>query len=515
MLFSSIEFIFVFLPIVLFGYHLLLARGMGRSALVWLLLCSVFFYAWWKLDYLWLLLASMAVNYSIGRYLGMHRSRGVLALGIVLNLAPLAYYKYSAFVVSNVDALLGASIPYSHKLLPLAISFFTFQQIACLVDVWRRTTPPTRDPVKYAVLVAFFPHLIAGPIVHYRELIGQFDQVLGRARAIAARYWSSGAMIFLTGLFKKVCVADYFGVHVDAFYHAVGSGVAFGWLEAWVGTLSYTLQLYFDFSGYSDMALGLALFCGIALPVNFNSPYKSRSVAEFWRRWHITLSNFLRDYIYIPLGGNRRGFHRQAANALIVMAIGGIWHGAGWTFLLWGLMHGVGIVGNHYWEAAVPRRLPAPLAWLLTMLFVHVGWVLFRSPDFAIAGQVASAMFTPSAMGLPKGIAAALAHHVPWHVTASVIFTEAVGLPMLIGALALGILAVATLPNAYQLFGTPLRLIEEHVETVAEKQADAGVPTPLRRMPAWAWGMIGGAAFYLAVSAMLHGAESPFLYFNF
>jgi alginate O-acetyltransferase complex protein AlgI len=397
MLFNSIPFLFYFLPVAFAGY-LVLSRYPGRaSMLLWLTALSLFFYAYWNPPFILLLLGSIGVNYMLGRVLMVTPSKAILTLGVAINLAAIAVFKYAGFAVMTVNALTGANLPDPSIVLPLAISFFTFQQIAYLVDVYQGKVRDT-DFVHYALFVSFFPQLIAGPIVHHGEIIPQFREK--RERWVHPADVVAGAAIFIVGLQKKVVIADGIAVYADTVF-ANAAGHPPGMIAAWTGALAYTFQIYFDFSGYTDMAIGLARMFGIRLPENFNSPYKAVNIIDFWRRWHMTLSRFLRDYLYIPLGGNRRGEVRRHANILITMLLGGLWHGAAWTFVIWGGLHGVALVINHLWHG-LRRRLGHDLehstpfgnalSRTLTLLAVIFGWVLFRAESFADAGTIMAGM---------------------------------------------------------------------------------------------------------------------------
>jgi D-alanyl-lipoteichoic acid acyltransferase DltB (MBOAT superfamily) len=316
----------------------------------------------------------------------------LLFIGIIFNIGLIAYYKYSDFFISNLNQFFSLEIPLLHLVLPLAISFFTFNQIAFLVDCYVGETKENNF-VNYALFVTFFPHLIAGPIVHHREMIPQF--LSKRTLVFNYQNFSHGLFLFAVGLFKKVIIADSIAQWVGAGFSAKYLTM----IEAWSTALSYTLQLYFDFSGYSDMALGLALMFNIRFPLNFNSPYKANSIIDFWRRWHITLSTFLRNYIYIPLGGNRKGELRRYTNLMITMLVGGLWHGASWTFVFWGGLHGIALVLNHLW-----RNMGFKMHWLLgrvfCFLFVVVGWVFFRAESFGQAMVVLKGMINFQNTGL-------------------------------------------------------------------------------------------------------------------
>src|SRR5213078_193112 len=377
MLFSSYTFLFQFLPATVLAFAAA-RRHSPRAGIMVLAGASLFFYGAWRPVYLLLLIASITINFALGlRMQDPLRRRAAGSFGVALNLAVLCYFKYTNFIFDSLNVLTGAPLPFVNIILPLGISFFTFQQIAYLVDVMRGARVE-RDIVSYTLFVSFFPHLIAGPLVHHAEMIPQFKRGrTGRSAVLAAR----GLAIFAAGLFKKVVIADNLAQFVSpVFAHLdAGGGVTTSW--AWLATLAYTLQIYFDFSGYSDMAIGLALLFGIRLPVNFRSPYKASSIIEFWRRWHITLSRFLRDYLYIPLGGNRRGRVRTYVNLLVTMLLGGLWHGAAWRFVLWGGMHGTGLAVERWWDerrgtTAVHRPW---LRWLLTFHMVCLAWVFFRA----------------------------------------------------------------------------------------------------------------------------------------
>ncbi|WP_432471632.1 MBOAT family O-acyltransferase [Amphritea sp. HPY] len=402
MLFNSYTFVFLFLPIVWAGFLLIGTRGHHRVAVSWLVAASLFFYGWWNPAYLGLILGSMLFNYALGTQLhsseNSSTSRKLLLLsGIAANLGLLGYYKYANFFIDNLNQILSSPIEFGQVLLPLAISFFTFQQIAYLVDAYRGYTREYNF-LQYCLFVTFFPQLIAGPIVHHKQMMPQF---LSEATyRYNAKKVAQGLTLLTLGLFKKVIIADKLSLYVHQVFNAADNGVALSPLEAWYGALCYTFQLYFDFSGYADMAIGIALLFGITLPFNFNSPYKSLNITDFWRRWHITLSHFLRDYVYIPLGGNRKGEFRRYQNLLLTMLLGGLWHGAGWTFVIWGGMHGLMLAVNHLWQSLINRlqipRLPSllsnSLSWLLTFTAVVFAWVVFRAENMDSALRVWQAM---------------------------------------------------------------------------------------------------------------------------
>ena len=413
MLFNSYIFIFLFLPVTLLVFYRIGARGHFRVAIAWLVGASLFFYGWWNPAYLGLLLASLIFNYAFGmllagaRSMGLARRRVLLTIGVGANLAVLGYFKYANFFLGGVNALTGAHMEFARVILPLGISFITFQKIAYLVDAHRGETREY-DFLQFCLFVTFFPQLIAGPIVHHREVIPQFNET--RLYRLNYENLAVGLTIFAIGLFKKVLIADSAALHATPVFDAAAHGAALTLLDAWSGALAYTLQLYFDFSGYSDMAIGLARLFGIRLPINFHSPYKAVNIIDFWRRWHITLSRFLRDYLYFALGGNRKGPVRRYANLLITMLLGGLWHGAGWTFVFWGGLHGLYLAINHAWQA-LRRRLggdPArsttagrALARFVTFLAVVVAWVFFRAGNLDAALVLLRGMSGLSGVLLP------------------------------------------------------------------------------------------------------------------
>jgi D-alanyl-lipoteichoic acid acyltransferase DltB (MBOAT superfamily) len=390
---------FVFLGLAVLGFRLL-EKDAPTGRRVFLLLASYAFYAWWRADFLALLCGSTLVNYALGREIErrqarQHDRRALLIAGLAFNLGLIALFKYDTLFVGTANDLLGLGLPVPHFFLPLAISFFTFEQISYLVDADAGKTH-NYSLLDYALFVAYFPHLIAGPIVRHNDLIPQFRQLRARNDDLA-----TGVTLFTLGLAKKSLIADNLAPFADAIFNAAGRGTHLGATDSWLGTVFFAFQIYFDFSAYSDMALGSSVMLGIRLPVNFHSPYKSASIIEFWRRWHISLSAFLRDYLYFPLGGNRRGRARRTLNLFLTMLLGGLWHGANWTFMLWGGLHGVYLAINHAFRHASKGRTPPP-AWRLPL---HVGsvaltfaattlaWIVFRSPDLASAGRVAGGLF--------------------------------------------------------------------------------------------------------------------------
>lgn len=415
MLFNSFNFIFLFLPIVAIVFFQL-ARINCRLATAWLTLASLFFYAYWNPIYIGLLIFSISCNYNLGMWIaraGLQgentRKKELLVTAIVANILLLGYYKYGNFFLFNINNLTGSHLRLSEIILPLGISFFTFTQIAFLVDTYRGRVVEYSF-IHYTLFVTYFPHLIAGPILHHKEMMPQFAE--RRNYRFSFDNMSVGLTIFIIGLFKKVILADGISVFVDPVFEATTADLHPTFVEAWAGVLSYTFQLYFDFSGYSDMAIGLSRMFGIILPLNFHSPYKATNIIDFWRRWHMTLSRFLRDYLYIPLGGNRKGKTRKYMNLMVTMLLGGLWHGAGWTFVVWGGLHGLYMVIVHSWHAirrgmgqdpTIPLSKPLHmLSVLLTFLAVSIAWVFFRADTISSAIAITRSMIGVDGFSIPE-----------------------------------------------------------------------------------------------------------------
>jgi D-alanyl-lipoteichoic acid acyltransferase DltB (MBOAT superfamily) len=497
MLFNSYSFLFCFLPVTLAGF-LVLGRVDVRAAAAWLACASFFFYGWWNPAYLGLLLLSIAFNFFVGRAIvhrrvGARGRRGLLAAAITMNLIALGYFKYSGFLVGNVNALVGTSVSVGEVILPLGISFFTFTQIAFLVDA-AKGEAQEYSFVHYCLFVTFFPHLIAGPILHHGDMMPQFRRQ--STYQFNSENVAVGVTIFAFGLFKKVVIADRISGYVGPVFSAASAGQGLDAAQAWGGALAYTLQLYFDFSGYSDMAVGLARLFNVRMPVNFHSPYKATSIIEFWRRWHMSLSRFLRDYLYVAMGGNRFGKIRRYENLLITMLLGGLWHGAGWAFVVWGVLHGIYLVVNHAWRGARDvflagvsvSRLERALGWCLTFTGVVVGWVFFRASDIASAWALLGAMF-----GFGTG------HSAPPSAVHSVDLVQTVWIAVLLGV-------VLIMPNTQEIMG--------RFHPGLHELADA--PRPAIRI-CWApsFGWSGVVALAAAVSILGMTKVSEFLYFQF
>ena len=389
MVFSSPIFLFIFLPLVLAGYFA--ARGRRRN--LWLLGMSLVFYGWGEPRFVLVMLVSIAANFGFGLWLDRRRgqpgAQALLAIAVALNLGLLVTYKYAAFLAGNANAaltLIGASpMTVPAFALPLGISFYTFHALSYLVDVSRRAADGQRDPAAMGLYIVFFPQLIAGPIIRYKDIADQLVH-----RAVTREAFALGIQRFVIGLAKKMLIANTLGGPADAIFALPTAELTVG--LAWLGIVCYTLQIYFDFSGYSDMAIGLALLFGFRFPENFNYPYVARSLTEFWRRWHISLSTWFRDYVYVPLGGNRRGAARTFLNLWIVFFLCGLWHGAAWTFVAWGLYHGSFLVVERLGVGRWLERLWAPARHAYTMLAVMVGWVFFRAESLHQAAGYLGAM---------------------------------------------------------------------------------------------------------------------------
>ncbi|HHO75116.1 MAG TPA: MBOAT family protein [Deltaproteobacteria bacterium] len=492
MLFNSYIFILAFLPVTLVVFHLLDAGQCRRISVAWLTSASLFFYGWWNPVYLLLILFSMAFNYLVGTRLSQRRSRMLVIFGIAVNLVLLGYFKYANFFVDTFNTLANTGFVLETIVLPLAISFFTFQQITYLIDAYRGLTRQY-DFLHYALFVSFFPQLIAGPIVHHSEMMPQFMDT--EERRFSHDKFAIGISAFVIGLAKKVLIADEAARYATPVFSAAQAGSPLSFLEAWGGCLAYTFQLYFDFSGYSDMAIGLALMFGITLPLNFFSPYKAQSIIEFWRRWHMTLSRFLRECLYIPLGGNRKGPSRRYINLMITMLLGGLWHGAGWTFVIWGGLHGIYLAINNLWHALKQRlgidgrrsRLwTKMLSCGITFVAVSVAWVVFRAES---SGAALSMLGSMSGMnGLSGG-------------------------PLFKGIEEIRILVVSALivwclPNTYQLLERYRPALETYPDV-----ADSAYTGRIQWSPSKAWAVFVGVMGLAALLSCTRASE--FLYFQF
>jgi D-alanyl-lipoteichoic acid acyltransferase DltB (MBOAT superfamily) len=528
-LFNSYTFLIAFLPVTLAGFYAI--RRFGRPGLefAWLFAASVVFYGWNTPQYLLVLLPTIAVNFVLGDAIRAARDAGrqplsrlLLLAGICCNLGVLGYFKYANFFLENLSVFTGGTYDFGKVLLPLGISFFTFQQIAYLTDQYNDIAARPSF-LRYAVLVSFFPQLIAGPIVHHREMLPQLHRPDEESRRRAPYLFATGVTIFAIGLAKKTVIADTVAQWASPVFNAAARGETITFLNGWAGSFAYSFQIYFDFSAYSDMAIGLGLMFGIMLPINFDSPYKAVGIIDFWRRWHITLSRFLKDHLYIPLGGNRKGLPRRYANLMVTMLLGGLWHGAAWTFVAWGAIHGALLMVNHAWRRFAPRKV---LDWLpaggrrgssrvITFLAVTVAWIFFRSEDFETAWRMIEAITGQNGIVLPALYASPILQlgidPATWGITFGL-------LPYFDGAteivtLALLLAVVWAMPNSQQIVlgdERPLRTAEASV-------AGAGGATGLIGggpwKPTWRWGLAAGAVFGFAVLGLSQVSE--FIYFRF
>lgn len=489
MLFNSYLFIFIFLPLTLLLFFSI-AKYSHQAALGVLLLASLIFYGWCDYWYVVILLSSIGTNFLLGNNIiavnSQHTKKYFLWLGIIFNLGLLGYFKYVNFFIQNIDTVLHRDIPLLNIVLPIGISFFTFTQIAFLVDSYRDRLKPYSF-LNYALFVTYFPHLIAGPIIHHKEVMPQFEKK--KIFQWNSKNFLLGWTLFAIGLFKKTVLADYLVYFVDPLFDGHASQLSM--LNAWTGALAYTFELYFDFSAYSDMALGLSLLIGIKLPINFYSPYKAINIIEFWRRWNMTLSRFLRDYLYIPLGGNRKGSYRRYLNLMVTMLLGGLWHGASWTFVLWGLLHGIYLIINHGWISLrhylgmkpTNHFLINTLSRLITFIAVVVAWVFFRSPDVKTANQIVYTMFFGSAT------------NQPWHLDYK-----------LLGIMLISMLIVWLLPNAYQ-------LLSRYKPALIGKMPQSPPKKRLLWQPTIVWNFFMALIFVLGMTFVQ--TSSVFLYFRF
>ena len=395
MLFNSFIFLLGFLPIALL-LHAGVERWYPQKRLLLLLILSFAFYGYWDWRFVPLLASSVVLNWGMAQVFLSTQRNILITIAIILNILVLVFFKYTVFLLGLITVFSGWTTPHAEIVLPLGISFFTFHHVMYLVDL-RRGQAPRYDLIRYGLYIAFFPQVLAGPLVRWREIMHQFDE-RPYQRADSDERIARGIMLLVVGLAKKVFIGDALAEYVNPIFEAAASGKVVSVLEAWQATLGFTFQIYFDFSGYTDMALGIALLFGVMLPQNFNIPYRASNLQEFWRRWHMTLSRFLRDYLYISLGGNRYGLSVQLWALLATMALGGLWHGAGYTFLAWGIAHGVGLGVCVLWNKL---KLPMPvlLGWLCTFTFVALTWVLFRAPHFDAAITIYKGLFGYAPMG--------------------------------------------------------------------------------------------------------------------
>ncbi len=527
MLFNSLNFILVFLPITFFGM-IWLGKYSRRLAALWLSLASLSFYAVWDARFVLLLLISISFNYGAGYWIGLRRAtndipsaKAALVLAISANMLLLGYFKYANFFITSVNQLTGTDLAVLNILLPLGISFFTFTQIAFLVDVYRGFVREY-NYIHYLLFVTWFPHLIAGPILHHKQMMPQFS----RPEVWKIHYdnVAAGLTIFVLGLAKKVLIADDLANFATPVFTMASNGSAIQFFDAWVGALAYTLQLYFDFSAYSDMAIGLSLMFNVRLPLNFDSPYKATSIIDFWRRWHITLSTFLRDYLYIPLGGNRKGTLRRYLNLMATMLLGGLWHGAGWTFIIWGGLHGIYLMINHGWREfktlmGLPKggRLAGFWAGVLTFLSVVVAWVFFRADSLHSAQNILYGMAGLNGISLPPTLEARLApllSHQNWFAFSydGLLNVGDFKPSKVFRHLLIGLAIVWFLPNVRQIMRNHKPVWDDFKESASSKRL-AARPNWLIWRPLKLYALGLGALLFVCLTSM--SQKSEFLYFQF
>lgn len=511
MLFNSPEFIFVFLPASLVTFLIVERFVSPLWAIFSLGVFSIFFYGWWDFRLVWVILASIAMNFTISRLIQGSEapvSFWLAVTGVSLNLGLLFYFKYAYFVAGLLSGTAGLEYSSTNIVLPIGISFFTFQQIAYLADTYGGKCRE-RSFRAYLLFVSFFPQLIAGPIVHHSEMMPQFHR--RRLDPVSVNL-AIGLTIFVIGLSKKMLLADTFALIATPTFDAAADGRGIDFWQAWIATLAYTLQIYFDFSGYSDMAIGIGRMFGIQLPINFASPYKATSLIDFWRRWHITLSRFLRDYLYIPLGGNRKGRGRTYTNIAVTMLLGGLWHGASWTFILWGAIHGAGLLVNHIWGRFKIRiPLAKPVGWLLTFALIVVAWVLFRADSLAAAGRMYSSMFGANGILVSTFLAPFMEPYAE--------FFQALGIQ------ALGVTSIDRHNLPKLLGGVLLVLLAPNTQTIMRNFTPGfrshHYPDPTERAPAvrLTWSYSAGYATFFGFLFALCVARltdvSEFIYFQF
>ncbi|MFQ3248880.1 MAG: alginate O-acetyltransferase complex protein AlgI [Glaciecola sp.] len=519
MLFNSAEFLFFFLPITLIGFLFLLKQQKSNLLVAWLVLASLFFYGWWNPAYLILIVFSMVFNFNFGKLLAAKKhAKLLLGIGVSVNLGFLGYFKYTNFLVDQINTVASTNFNIETIILPLAISFFTFQQIAYLVDAKRGLTSEYSF-LHYALFVTFFPQLIAGPIVHHKQMLPQFEAV----QNVKFDYMNIaiGLSIFAIGLFKKTVLADGIAPYANVVFAQAEAGESISMFVAWGGALAYTFQLYFDFSGYSDMAIGIARLFGIVLPLNFYSPYKALNISEFWRRWHITLSSFLRDYIYIPLGGNRLGEFNRYRNLLITMLLGGLWHGAGWNFLIWGALHGSYLSIQQVWSqycptvSIIPSTIKKILAWSVTFIAVVYAWVLFRATSLDGAVTLMSAMSGLQEISLPNAIYVRLDALHPIFDALSITSFLGGGSSFVFNWIWIlfGFAIVLVLPNLQDLFNAVRFSTEKFAYRTNNAVSFVSLINNINWQPKRRWALIAAVCFSLGILTLSQVSE--FLYFQF
>ncbi|MBF0102653.1 MAG: MBOAT family protein [Desulfobacterales bacterium] len=497
MLFNSLEFIFIFLPIVIAIYFILERLRLQYVAMISVIAASFFFYGYWNWKYTGLLAISISVNYLFGKTIERTKSGWITAFAIALNLSMLGYYKYTAFFLSTINDLLNGQLNIPNIILPLGISFFTFQQIAFLADVYQEKIHPDNF-LHYCLFIIFFPKLFAGPIVHYKELVPQLKN--SRSLDACINDLSIGLVIFTIGLFKKYAIADSLAAYADPIFKQMENLATVDMITSWKAILSYTFQIYFDFSGYSEMAIGLSRLFGWKLPLNFYSPYQSLNISEFWRRWHITLSRFLRDYLYIPLGGNKKGQFRLAINVVTVMFLGGLWHGAGWPFIIWGVLHGLFLVIHRSYEIVMMRipqyrfwgmkSMTIGFSWMVTFLCVMVAWIFFRLPNVSSAIHMIMSLINTKTLLWPVSF-------LDWDYYIAIAFLIAI-----------------CMPNCYQIMNSFDLTIDRPPKITLDIQKFYGYRNLIFKLNT-IWATFIGFLVACIVLKMIEGQPTIFIYFQF
>lgn len=483
MVFGSFSFIFIFFPITVAGFFII-CRKNTRLAAGWLVLASLFFYGWWDYRYLPILLTSILFNYLMfGRIVRADQPtrKRWLTLAVIINLTSLCYFKYSNFFILSINDLAGGDIPLLNIILPIGISFFTFTQISFLVDAYYDKVKDTNF-IDYILFASYFPYIVSGPILHHKEMLPQFADTA--SYGVSANNVAAGIAIFVFGLAKKLLIADNLVSVVNPVFASHDPQL----IQAWLGLLAYSFQLYFDFSGYSDMAIGVSRILGFQLPINFNSPYKAENISDFWQRWHISLSRFLRNYLYIPLGGNRHGSLKRYRNLMLTMLLGGLWHGANWTFVIWGGLHGFYLCVQHGWQFLMAKKAkpPSPVsgfaARLLTFFAVMIAWCFFR------ASNVASALDVLAGMAGLNGV--------------SLVFAEN---PVGYAMLAVSAFIALYMPNTNEIF--------LYFDRWYDKRSASFSIFRMRWSPSLRWGLATGLIFALCILSM--DRTSDFIYAQF
>lgn len=528
MLFNSYNFIFIFLPIT-FLVAFLFARVYKNAYILILITASCIFYALWDFKFLFLLLASALINFYMSRCIGeckQKNKKGILIISIILNLSLLGYYKYANFFINEISSILSLQNETIAIILPLGISFYTFTQIAFLVDVYLGIAKEY-SLTRYLLFITYFPHLIAGPILHHKQMMPQFSI---QNSILNLNNINAGLTIFIIGLVKKIVFADNLAIHSTPIFDAANEGHILSFFEAWIGSIAFALQLYFDFSAYSDMAIGLSLIFNIKLPLNFNSPYKSRNIIDFWRSWHMTLSTFLRDYLYIPLGGNRCTSFRRYTNLFITMILGGLWHGAGWTFIIWGGLHGLYLIINHIWRFIKIKlniqnggSISAISSQTLTFLLVVVAWVFFRAESVGSAISILSSMSGMNGISIPTTIEPVVRNLVNFPLLNGISFEGifpnklfSQSNVIVLSTIFLGLVIVFIFPNTHQIMRKYSVCWEDMVKKdVPSATAPEVIYKKIIWVPSIRNAMLIGSLFFWVLLLISNNKNSEFLYYQF